>query len=69
LLIETDAHGLVLVDTVYGLRDVDHPHRLPYPRVTRTMRTMLNIQLRERETAIRQVEARGFAPEMSGTSS
>ena len=27
LLIETDSHGLVLVDTGYGLRDIDHPHR------------------------------------------
>jgi glyoxylase-like metal-dependent hydrolase (beta-lactamase superfamily II) len=60
LLIETDAHGLVLVDTGYGLRDVDHPHRAPDPRITRVMRTMLNIKLREQETAIRQVERLGF---------
>jgi glyoxylase-like metal-dependent hydrolase (beta-lactamase superfamily II) len=60
LLIETDAHGLVLVDTGYGLRDVDHPHRPPAPRITRAMRTLLNIQLRERETAVRQIEALGF---------
>ncbi|MGI4876294.1 MAG: MBL fold metallo-hydrolase, partial [Janthinobacterium lividum] len=60
LLIETDAHGLVLVDTGYGLRDVDHPHRGPRPRITRAMRTLLNIQLRESETAIRQIEALGF---------
>ena len=62
LLIETDAHGLVLVDTGYGLRDVDHPHRLPSPRITRVMRTLLNIKLREQETAIRQIEALGFRP-------
>ena len=61
LLLETDAHGLVLVDTGYGLRDVDNPHRPPHPRITRAMRTLLNIKLRERETAIRQVEALGFA--------
>ncbi len=61
LLIETDAHGLVLVDTGYGLRDVADPHRLPHPRITRTMRTILNIKLRAQETAIRQVEALGFA--------
>jgi glyoxylase-like metal-dependent hydrolase (beta-lactamase superfamily II) len=61
LLIETDAHGLVLVDTGYGLRDVDHPHRPPHPRITRAMRTMLNIKLREEETAIRQIEALGFS--------
>ena len=61
LLIETDAHGLVLIDTGYGLRDVDHPHRPPHPRITRAMRAMLNIKLREEETAIRQVEALGFS--------
>ena len=59
LLIETDAHGLVLVDTGYGLRDVAHPHRHPHPRITRPWRMMLNIRLRERETAVRQVEALG----------
>ena len=61
LLIETDAHGLVLVDTGYGLKDVDHPHRGPDERITRTMHTLLNIKLREEETAIRQIEALGFS--------
>jgi len=61
LLIETDA-GLVLVDTGYGLRDVAHPHRHPEPRITRAMRAMLNIKLREEETAIRQIERLGFSP-------
>src|SRR4051812_20607930 len=61
LLIETDAHGLVLVDTGYGLRDVDHPHRQPHPRITRPMRAMLGIRLREEDTAIRQIEALGFS--------
>ena len=60
LLIETDADGLVLVDTGYGLRDVDHPHRPPSPRITRAMRGLLNIRLREEETAVRQIEALGF---------
>ncbi len=60
LLIETDAHGLVLVDTGYGLRDVAHPHRRPDPRITLPWRAMLNIRLHERETAIRQVEALGY---------
>ena len=41
LLIETDAHGLVLVDTGYGLRDVAHPHRHPGPRITLPWRMML----------------------------
>jgi glyoxylase-like metal-dependent hydrolase (beta-lactamase superfamily II) len=61
LLIETDAYGLVLVDTGYGLRDVDHPHRAPDPRITRVIRGTLNIKLREEETAIRQIEALGFS--------
>lgn len=59
LLIETEAHGLVLVDTGYGLKDVDHPHRPPRPRITRFMHGLLNIRLREEETAIRQIEALG----------
>ena len=59
LLIETDAHGLVLVDTGYGLKDVDHPHRAD-PRIPRPWRAMLNIRLREEETALRQAEALGF---------
>ncbi len=60
LLIETNRHGLVLVDTGYDLKDVDHPHRKPHPRITRFMRGLLNIRLREDETAIRQIEALGF---------
>ena len=60
LLIESEA-GLVLVDTGYGLRDVDHPHRGSNPRITRPMRSLLNIRLREEETAIRQIEALGFS--------
>ncbi len=60
LLIETDAHGLVLVDTGYGLRDVAQPHGPGAPRITRAWRTMLNIRLHETETAIRQIEALGY---------
>jgi glyoxylase-like metal-dependent hydrolase (beta-lactamase superfamily II) len=60
-LIETN-QGLVLIDTGYGLKDVDHPHRPPQPRITRAMRTMLNIRLREEETAVRQIERLGFSP-------
>jgi glyoxylase-like metal-dependent hydrolase (beta-lactamase superfamily II) len=59
LLIETDAHGLVLVDTGYGLKDVHHPHDGPEPRITRKMRSLLNIRFSEQETAIRQVERLG----------
>jgi glyoxylase-like metal-dependent hydrolase (beta-lactamase superfamily II) len=57
LLIETDA-GLVLVDTGYGLRDV----KQPFPRLSRPFASLLNIRLRESETAIRQIEALGFSP-------
>lgn len=60
LLIETDAHGLVLVDTGYGLRDVHHPHARRHPRIPKTFRALLNIRLREDDTAIRQIEALGF---------
>lgn len=62
LLIETDRHGLILIDTGYGLQDVLHPHAPPPARITRTMRTMLNIQLRQEETAYRQIQRLGFDP-------
>jgi glyoxylase-like metal-dependent hydrolase (beta-lactamase superfamily II) len=57
LLLETDRHGLVLVDTGFGLRDV----RQPDGRLSRLFRAMNRIQLREEETALRQVERLGFA--------
>ena len=60
LLLETDAHGLVLVDTGYGLQDVAHPHRAP-ERIPRFFRALLNIRLREEETAVRQIEKLGFS--------
>ncbi|HEY4547543.1 MAG TPA: MBL fold metallo-hydrolase [Pedomonas sp.] len=59
LAIETN-EGLVLVDTGYGLKDVRHPHEEPSPRITRTMRNLLNIQLREEETAVWQLKELGF---------
>jgi len=56
LLIETDA-GLVLVDTGYGLADVrGKPRRLAY-----TWPAVLRPQLRESDTAARQIEALGFS--------
>jgi glyoxylase-like metal-dependent hydrolase (beta-lactamase superfamily II) len=55
LLIESEA-GLVLVDTGYGLRDI----RQPYPRLSPPFKALLNIRLREEETARRQVEGLGF---------
>lgn len=57
LLVET-SQGLVLVDTGYGLKDV----RETYPRLSRPFKTLLNIRLREEETAIRQLQRRGFDP-------
>ncbi|TFW14230.1 MBL fold metallo-hydrolase [Brevundimonas intermedia] len=57
LLIETATQGLVLVDTGYGLRDV----RQPRSRISPLMLTLMNIQLREERTALRQIEALGYA--------
>ena len=57
LLVETDASGLVLVDTGYGVKDV----REPFPRLSRPFAALLNIRLREQETALRQVEALGYS--------
>jgi glyoxylase-like metal-dependent hydrolase (beta-lactamase superfamily II) len=57
LLIESDA-GLILVDTGFGTRDIDHPHR----RLSEFFLKLNNIQLRPEETAIAQVRALGFSP-------
>ena len=57
LLIETD-QGLVLVDTGFGTRDVDHPR----PRLSSFFLNLNNIQLRRWETAAAQVSALGFRP-------
>src|SRR3546814_20602742 len=57
LLIESDA-GLILVDTGFGTRDVDHPHR----SLSEFFLTLNNIQLRTEETAVAQVRAMGFDP-------
>jgi glyoxylase-like metal-dependent hydrolase (beta-lactamase superfamily II) len=54
LLIETEV-GLVLVDTGFGSRDVQQPQRL-----SRLFRIADRIRLREENTAVRQLEARGF---------
>lgn len=57
LLVEAD-NGLVLVDTGYGLKDVTRSsgRRLPI-----AWPLFLNTRLRERDTAIRQIEALGFS--------
>lgn len=57
LLIESDA-GLILVDTGFGTRDVDHPSR----RLSAFFRALNNIQLRPEETAIAQIRRLGFDP-------
>ncbi len=56
LLIETDAHGLVLVDTGLGTEDVRDPKRLG------AIRHLLASHLTQEETAVRQVERLGFSP-------
>jgi glyoxylase-like metal-dependent hydrolase (beta-lactamase superfamily II) len=56
LLIES-ADGLVLVDTGYGMQDVRQPHA----RLARLWPAVLNVDYREQDTALRQVEALGFS--------
>lgn len=56
LLIETD-QGLVLVDTGFGIRDVATPGR----RLSGFFRALNNIELDERWTALRQIEALGHS--------
>jgi len=58
LLIETN-DGLVLVDTGFGTRDIDHPKR----RLSPFFLTLNNIQLRQEETAVAQVRRLGFRAE------
>ena len=56
-LVETNA-GLVLIDTGYGTEDVRRPH----PRLSKFMRSLLNIRFRMEETALHQVQALGYSP-------
>ncbi len=56
LLIETDAHGLVLVDTGFGLADIERSDHLG-PSFNLLVRPRLDVA----ETALRQVEALGFS--------
>ena len=58
LLIETD-HGLVLVDTGFGAKDVARPR----DRLSPFFLTLNNPQLRAAETAAAQVAALGFRTE------
>ncbi|HYI42593.1 MAG TPA: MBL fold metallo-hydrolase [Sphingomicrobium sp.] len=52
------SEGLVLIDTGYGTQDVRQPH----PRLSKFMRTLLNIRFRMEETALHQVKALGYSP-------
>lgn len=55
LLVETD-HGLVLVDTGFGLRDVLNPKS----RLSSFFLALLSPDFREEMTALRQIERLGF---------
>jgi glyoxylase-like metal-dependent hydrolase (beta-lactamase superfamily II) len=58
LLVETDAQGLVLVDTGFGLRDVMRPT----PRLPGWNLALLRPRLDPERTAIRRLKKLGFAP-------
>lgn len=57
LLIESN-NGLILVDTGFGTRDVENPHR----RLSEFFIQFNNIQFRHSDTAVAQVRALGFDP-------
>lgn len=58
LAIETDAHGLVLVDTGLGVRDIARPtQRLPWPNAA-GLRPLLD----PARTMLRQLKALGHSP-------
>src|SRR4051812_27213089 len=59
LLIETPAHGLVLVDTGFGLRDTIRPT----PRLPGWNIALLRPRLDPDRTAIRRIRAMGFQPQ------
>jgi len=58
LLLETDADGLVLIDTGFGLRDVHAPRT----RLSGFFLALVKPEFREEMTAIRQIERMGFDP-------
>jgi glyoxylase-like metal-dependent hydrolase (beta-lactamase superfamily II) len=58
LLIETDAHGLVLVDTGFGLRDTLRPT----PRLPGWNLALLRARLDPERTAIRRIKRMGLHP-------
>lgn len=57
LLIET-AESLVLVDTGYGLRDIEQPRA----RLSPFFLALVKPELREEMTAVRQIQALGYSP-------
>ncbi len=59
ILLETDRHGLVLVDTGLGLRDVASPRT----RLSAFFLALLSPEWREEMTAARQLERLGFRRE------
>lgn len=59
LLVETERHGLVLVDTGFGLRDVAAPSE----RLSRFFIAFNNIRFATRYTAVEQLGRLGFAAE------
>jgi glyoxylase-like metal-dependent hydrolase (beta-lactamase superfamily II) len=59
LLIETDAHGLVLVDSGIGLDDVAAPTQ----RLGRPFVALVGLDPKPQHTAVRQIEALGFKRE------
>ena len=59
LLIETDHHGLVLIDTGFGTADVEQPTR----RLSPFFIAFNNIQFERRYTALDQIRRLGFAPD------
>lgn len=58
LLIETDQHGLVLVDTGFGSCDVREPRR----RLSPFFIALNNVKFDDRFTALFQVRQLGFDP-------
>lgn len=58
LLIETERSGLVLVDTGFGTRDVEHPHE----RLSSFFVSFNNIRFHHRYTAVQQILNLGFDP-------
>ncbi|WP_336698982.1 MBL fold metallo-hydrolase [Pantoea dispersa] len=59
LLLETDRHGLILVDTGLGTQDMRHPDR----RLSGFFRTLNNIRYNEQLSALAQIQLLGFRPE------